>query len=459
MRTSLAPRAAVNLLARRVAVVGSSALLLVAPLSASAAADPAPASNSSVTQLSADQLPTELVEAISRDLGLSPQEYLDRAARAQELGSYAQDFRAEHPGAFAGAWMGLDGHPVVAVTSTEAARAAASDGYRTQLAPVSANGLEQSLAEFNRWVAALPREIAAQIGSASIDVLENQIVVDVVNSPVGHALNLPTLIADVKVRLSPGGPTPIEQAPLGGDTYVTSAKPLAETPAGEIGVCSFGFNSVDGKGNPVNISAGHCDPGGNGAGVFLPNHANIVDSLQVGTFARSEVGNTADSLDYSLIRINDAGVKAGLDRPAIRGAGGTTLTITGTASPVVGAPICKSGQTSSFTCGVVSADRVEAQLVMFDGSSRTVRGFAGTACTLGGDSGGAIVTGTLALGITSGSNSSGAPNCTEANLVLAPDGGTANLGIPIRSILASASASSGGGLGAGLAVRTAPASD
>ncbi|RZL73810.1 MAG: protease, partial [Rhodococcus sp. (in: high G+C Gram-positive bacteria)] len=120
--------------------------------------------------------------------------------------------------------------------------------------------------------------------------------------------------------------------------------------------------------------------------------------------------------------------------PTVRGANGSTVTVTGTASPVIGAPVCKSGQSSSFTCGVVAADRVETQLFMEDGTSRTVRGFASTACTLAGDSGGAIVTGTLALGITSGSNSGGAPDCTEANLALAQFGGTASLGIPIDQV-------------------------
>ena len=37
------------------------------------------------SQLSADQLPDELVEAITRDLKITPQEYLDRAARAQQF--------------------------------------------------------------------------------------------------------------------------------------------------------------------------------------------------------------------------------------------------------------------------------------------------------------------------------------------------------------------------------------
>lgn len=118
-----------NVLAHRAAVVGASAMLLLFPFSTAAQADPVTQPDST-TQLSADALPAELVEAITRDLKISPQEYLDRAAKAQELGSYAEDFRAEHPDGFAGAWIGLDGQPVVAVTTTEAAAKALRPGIR-----------------------------------------------------------------------------------------------------------------------------------------------------------------------------------------------------------------------------------------------------------------------------------------------------------------------------------------
>ncbi|NLU83291.1 protease [Rhodococcus sp. HNM0569] len=404
-------------------------MLLVLPFGGTASAEPSP-------QLPADRLPAELVEAITRDLGISPQEYLDRAARAQELGTYAQDFRDEHPDGFAGAWIGDDGNPVVAVTTTEAAEVAASAGYTTRLAPVSAGSLEQTLADVNKWIAGLPRDVASQINSASVDVLDNRVVLDVVNSPIGRALNLPTLLANVKVMLSPGQGGPVEPTPMGGDTYVTTKGDIADTPPDEISLCSFGFAATDGNGSPVNVSAGHCNPEqGSASPVYLPDAGEIGKSRQIGSFRESTVGGAANGLDYSVIALNDAGVEAGLDRPLVRGANGTTLTITGVARPVVGAPICKSGQSSSFTCGVVAADQVQTQLYVADGSSRTVSGFAGTACTLAGDSGGAIVTGTLALGITSGSNASGAPNCTEANLVLAPEGGTASLGIPVTGIV------------------------
>ncbi|MEW2015140.1 S1 family peptidase [Rhodococcus sp. NPDC076796] len=416
--------------ALRAAVLCSTAFVLLASFSGTAAADP-------VVQSPADQLPRELVEAVQRDLKISPQEYLDRAARAQELSAYASDFRASRPADFAGAWIGPDGNAVVAVTSPAAAQAVAKDGYATAQSPVSADGLEKSLADLNSWIAGLPREISEQINGTAIDFIDNQIVIDLANSPIGSALNLPTLLANIKVILSPGGNKPVDPTPMGGDTYVTTSGPIADAPATDISICSFGFNAVDSSGAAVNLTAGHCNPnkatGSGGAPVYLPDPADISRSTQIGSFDRSSLG-AEDGLDWSVIALNDTGIASGLDRPTVRGANGSTVTVTGTAAPVIGAPVCKSGQSSSFTCGVVAADRVETQLYMEDGTSRTVRGFASTACTLAGDSGGAIVTGTLALGITSGSNSGGAPDCNEANLALAQYGGTASLGIPIDQV-------------------------
>ncbi|MGB7235515.1 MAG: S1 family peptidase, partial [Rhodococcus sp. (in: high G+C Gram-positive bacteria)] len=367
----------------------------------------------------------------------------------QELSTYASDFRASRPSDFAGAWIGPDGNAVVAVTTPDAAQAVAKDGYDTAHAPVSADGLEKSLADLNSWIASLPREVASQVNGTSIDILDNQIVIDLANSPIGSALNLPTLLANLKVILSPGAPKPVDPSPMGGDTYVTTEGDIKNTPSTEISVCSFGFNATDASGSPVNLSAGHCNPnadtGSGGAPVYLPNPANVQESTRIGTVDRSSLGSPS-GLDWSVIALNDQGVSSGLDRPTVRGANGSTITVTGMASPVVGAPVCKSGQSSSFTCGVIAADRVETQLFMEDGSSRTVRGFASTACTLSGDSGGAIVTGTLALGITSGSNSGGAPDCAEANLALAQYGGTASLGIPIAQVAAET----------GTTVRTSP---
>ncbi|MEU1208999.1 S1 family peptidase [Nocardia sp. NPDC005825] len=445
MRKFMARRATV-----RAATVAVASTVLLGPLLSSATADPV-----SPDQLAAESLPAELVTAIQRDLKMTPAEYLDRAAKAQQLRDYASEFRTQRPDDFAGAWIGTDGKPVLAVTSLDAAKVAAAAGYQTRLAPISADGLENSVDQLNQWITTLPREISGAINSVAIDFLNSQLVLSVANTPGGHLLNLPTLIANIKVILSPNSGGPVERRPMGGDTYITAPTPL-DTSLHGVDVCSFGFNSVDSAGNALNISAGHCNPNvdkGTGAEVYLPNVKNLLSSPKVGTFVTSNLGGSS-ALDYSVIKLNDDAVKAGMDQPSVRGANGTTLTITGVADPITGAPVCKSGQSSTFTCGFVVADRVETQLYTTEGNSKTIRGFASSACTLGGDSGGAIVTGTLALGITSGSNAADAPNCNEANTQLAQYGGTASLGIPLRPILNEIDANSGGGVGSGIQVRT-----
>ncbi|WP_019932282.1 S1 family peptidase [Nocardia sp. BMG111209] len=451
MRKLAARRATVRAVTTAIA---STVLLSPVFVSGAAQADPAPAADAP-----ADQLPPELVQAVGRDLKMTAAEYLDRATRAQQLRDYAREFRSERPDEFAGAWLNPDGKPVMAVTSLDAARIAASDGYQTRLAPISADNLEGSLDQLTSWIGGLPREISSAINSVAIDFLNSQIVLQVANTPAGHLLNLPTLIANVKVVLSPNSGGPIEHKPMAGDTYISTKTSLDDPSLTSVDVCSFGFNAVDGAGNALNISAGHCDPnlgsGDQAAGVYVPNVRDLKSSVQVGNFVQAKLGGRT-GLDYSVIQLNDRAVRAGMDQPRMRGANGTTLTITGTADPVVGAPICKSGQSSTFTCGFVVADRVETELYTSEGDTKTVRGFASTACTLGGDSGGAIVSGTMALGITSGSNAADAPNCREANIDLAQYGGTASLGIPIRAILDDIDANSGGGVGSGISVRTSP---
>src|SRR6478735_12126826 len=97
-------------------------------------------------------MPTELVEAISRDLHLTAEQYLERSAQAQELGTYARDFRGMWPNEFTGAWLNPDGHAVIGVTSDTAAAHAARDGYQTRMMPISANDLDRNVGVLNRHI-------------------------------------------------------------------------------------------------------------------------------------------------------------------------------------------------------------------------------------------------------------------------------------------------------------------
>lgn len=419
---------------------------------ATALLTPIPAAYAQPTT-AATELPEALTEAIARDLGYSAQEYLDRAERAQHLHAFADSYRADNPDSYAGAWLDASGAPVVAVTTDEAVGDISARGYQAQRAAVSANVMQEALAQLVDWIQHLPRDAARSINGIAVDAMNNQIILQVANSPLGQVLNLPTLLANVRITPIPASPRSVAAA-IGGDSFVTSAEAIDSPDTHEITVCSLGFSATAADGSNAYISAGHCDPlldsGRSGAPVYLPDPAgpSAGHGPQVGSIVASRVGGDS-GVEYSIIAVNEAGMAAGLDQPAVRGSGGSSVPVTGVGAAVVGAPICKSGKSSSYTCGVVTAEHVEVPLYLDDGTTRTVSGFAGSTCSLAGDSGGAIISGTLALGITSGSNSGDSASCGEAALALAATGGTSTVGIPVGDITAAT----------GVQVRTAPAAD
>ncbi|MFM1730756.1 S1 family peptidase [Prescottella soli] len=359
---------------------------------------------------SADRLPAGLVAAIQRDLHLTPQEYLERADAAQQVAGYASDLRRVDPGAFGGARLDLDGVPTVAVTSPEAAARVVAAGYRAEFVPSPIDAPEGTPVQPNR------------------------------------RSNTPMSVPRFEVASGTD--------PIGGDAYITTVEPIAT--ARSFMVCSFGFTAADSAGTPLALSAGHCDPSratagtANAAAVYAPNRTDIPNSPRVGEFARSGIGSAGGGLDYSVIRLTPEAAAGGLGKPTVRGADGDVLTITGTAVPVAGAPVCKSGQRSGYTCGTVQAAAYTTDLFGNSGESWSVHGFTHDACTLAGDSGGAIITGTRALGITSGSTVADAAGCTQAVAA----GGVLSFGIPVRDILAQVNGSSCAA-GSGIAVRTA----
>ncbi|WP_207390446.1 S1 family peptidase [Rhodococcus sp. ABRD24] len=371
----------------------AAAVVVAVAVAALSVAGTAQAAPSGPSLSAADGLPADLVAALQRDLQLTPQQYLDRAAAAQQVAGYARDVRRADPGSFGGAWLDADGTPTVAVTTQAAADRVVAAGYRPEIVPFSADGLERALAQPNQRMGTPPPMPRFRVASGT--------------------------------------------SPIGGDAYISTPVPIAD--AGSYLVCSFGFTAADSAGTPLALSAGHCDPSrattgtANAAQVYVPDFADLRSSQLVGSFAESGIGETGGGLDYAVIRLTPDAATTGLGQPTVRSVGGSTLTITGTAVPVVGAPVCKSGQTSGYTCGTVLESDFTTNLEGDAGEIWSVRGFTDSACTLAGDSGGAIITGTLALGITSGSNVADAPDCARAATV---SGGTMTFGIAVRDVLA-----------------------
>ncbi|WP_019634265.1 putative Ig domain-containing protein [Actinomadura atramentaria] len=165
----------------------------------------------------------------------------------------------------------------------------------------------------------------------------------------------------------------------GGETWVPGAE----------GACSVGFSAVGADGSRHFLTAGHCTNDADQA-------AYGYDGSRVGT---SNTGGThsvnAREGDFGLVDVDQP---AWTLSPDVNTYGGADVVVTGYTQPVTGMSICRSGQTSGWRCGTVTAvnQSVDYGNVVIDGL------FVTNACSQGGDSGGSYVTGDKAVGIHSG---------------------------------------------------------
>ncbi|WP_216899038.1 S1 family peptidase [Nocardia alni] len=323
----------------RTAMVAVSALLLSTPIVASAA-PPEPG------------LPADLVAAIGRDLHISPQEYERRVDDAQRLADFAGAQRRQAPGSVTDIRLDRTGRAVVA------------------LAP-GAGGVQAAARRAGFVVAEHPVPQAAEHWGL----------------PAPHVVP----VSD------PAPATPSADADTtsvaGGDPYISLLPP----PSTQGAACSWAFNAVDPQGHPAAITAGHCNV------AVLDGHPVSVDQhtaqslpgrkigAQNGVFEKSVIDGVRD---YSIVRIANP-MRDAFRNNLVRGhIDGPPIAVTGVGIPVAGEPVCKSGATTGFTCGVItSVDQPDP--------NRPPIRFKHTALALPGDSGGALISGTLAMGIVS----------------------------------------------------------
>ncbi|MFI5781087.1 S1 family peptidase [Nocardia sp. NPDC051570] len=391
---------------RTAAVVASAAMLVLGPVAGSASADPAPAP--------APNLPAELIAAVQRDLKISPEEYLHRADVAQKVAAFATSAQRQYPQAYAGSWLDGAGNAVIALTQgqglDEARKAAQDAGFQVKDVAKSETVLRGEKNAFQQWLSGQPESVAKSVRGVAIDTMNNSIAVRVDKA----GLQMPGFVDPARVIVMPAAPVGPEQAddaaqPIAGqgNGAVAAGDGYASVAGRMQLICSSGFNGLDRANNPVNITAGHCDPNIPAAGT--PNAPGMFELLpgnhlgnQLGTFQKSVLG----SQDYSIVSIND-GSRDRFGNNLVRVQGQAPIAITGVADPVVGAPVCKSGARTGFSCGVVNAVDQTVQV----GDRELTQSFSANICALPGDSGGPIVTGTLALGISSASSVADYPHC------------------------------------------------
>jgi len=137
--------------------------------------------------------------------------------------------------------------------------------------------------------------------------------------------------------------------------------------------CSLTTIGYDSDGRLVGLTAGHCAPTGARFGA-----ERFLDAGVIGTVAYSDEG---EGLDFAVLQFDPAKVTP------VRNVGPTTIAGFG-AAPAPGEPVCTSGRSSGFDCGVVWGS--------LEGTT------INQSCSKPGDSGGPVTVGDRLVGMNQG---------------------------------------------------------
>jgi streptogrisin C len=379
----------------RTALIAAGALMLTG-LCPVAAADPPPAGGSlpgAAHTLGADRPPAQLVAALGRDLGLTPEQAAARLVNEAEAGARAGRLRNALGERFAGAWVSGATSAVLTVATT-----AADDVSAIRAQGAMAAVVKRSLADLtavkHRLDAAAAGAEALKAPVWYVDVPANRVVVEAPARSDARAFIEAAGVSGVAVRVSAGRPSPLADV-VGGDAFHIEDRAL----------CSIGV-SVTREREPGFVTAGHCGE----AGETTTGH----DRTAQGVFRAS----TFPGRDMAWVGVNDDWTTTA----DVRAEGGRRMGVAGSVEALVGASVCRSGATTGWRCGIIQQHDASVRYARgaVDGLTRT------TACAEPGDSGGPFVAGAQAQGVTSGGSgdceSGGTTFYQPVNVILAEYG-------------------------------------
>lgn len=234
---------------------------------------------------------------------------------------------------------------------------------------------------------------------------------------VARAVSAPASVGAAPADAGPVGPTTGGTLEGGDGYYFTGKDP---TGAGGSWVCSVGFNGNDPRtGASEFLTAGHCGspaayidtPDGPVTGFTESSVGSIwLENDTLGSFLKSTF-RFGGGDDAGLVKITNRNAQTAAMTTSWGGGqanAGIGVPVIGQSAGIVGAYVCRSGSSSGWQCGVISAvDRSEqyatGQLNRAGTGSvmQTINTIVTTACSVPGDSGGPVMMGEYAVGITS----------------------------------------------------------
>jgi streptogrisin C len=309
----------------------------------------------------------EVVDAMSRDFGITAEQALMRIRDekvALKIAPAAQEAAAE---SFGGSWY-ADGKLRVAVTDpakADAVRATGAEPVLRTKSFASLNAVKNSIDRLSK-----AGSVSKDVAGWRVDVQRGAVVVDAL--PGADVSGLPK---DVVVNTEGvQRPQPFAAGTVGGDPFYT----------GNVR-CSIGFSVHGGY-----VTAGHCNVGA----------WNVYgwDRSWQGEF----VGSSFPTNDYGWVRTGGGWWNV----PVVLGWGQVSdALVRGSWEAPPGTSVCRSGSTTHWHCGVVQGRNETVNY-----QQGAVYEMVGTSvCAEPGDSGGSFITGDQAQGVTSG----GYGNCSS----------------------------------------------
>ncbi|MFI6697333.1 S1 family peptidase [Streptomyces sp. NPDC050433] len=364
-------------------------LLSASAVTGAQAADPASATASATAQ--APRYQPEMVAALAETLGSSEQAAVDRfdheAAQQRELADVnKQGIKTD------GAFFTKAGTLTVNAPDARSAARVEDAGLTARVPEHGKSALDLIKSELDAKAA---EQAPAGVSSWSVDLAADTVTVEVSNDSGAAARSF------IKAASKHGDAVRVIRGQERLETQAVVPPGSRMTFNGYI--CSVGFGARDAAGKQYLVTAGHCIED-------LPDLAYNNVKFAKGTNSRFAVGTR--SVDMGIAAV-DAEDSIGTQVTTHGQAG--NVAVRGGTRAAQGAAMCKSGQTTGWTCGTVGSYNVTVTYTDANGGPDTVVTGLGssTVCTEGGDSGGAYIAGNQAQGMTSGGPIG--QNCTGVN--------------------------------------------
>lgn len=336
--------------------------------------------------IAASDFDPQLKFAMQRDLGIFPgqiAQYLqtERIADAQDAAA-----KRAFGSRFAGSWIErkTDGTFQFVVATTGVGKLAATDSVEVRQVRHSLRDLEASKARLDdiRLQGVGIWKPIDGIHSWHVDPITNSVVVGIAPGAEKDAIDFVAAssadASTIRFETMQGRPQLMVDI-RGGIEYVINGQFL----------CSVGFSVTRGSTKGF-ATAGHCGDPGNS--VRISNQT--VGSFQASSFP---------SNDRAWVSVRSSDTL----RPWVNNYSGGNVIVRGSTEAATGASLCRSGRTTGYRCGTITAKNVTVNY-----AEGTVYGLTqSNACVGGGDSGGSWITGSgQGQGVTSGGNSQAGTN-------------------------------------------------